>query len=297
MKRREFLANAKKTTLGGIIPLALTSAKFEDAIPTETMTSQQNPISGLDKPRDYKNEPFQRLVIMGESTVQGGPWLHQEGDRYADILVKLINACQEKPVEYHNKGISANAISPRSPGYQESAKPSALERYKTDVIDLKPDLFILCYGLNDMRAAMPVEDFHDDMAKIIRDVKAECSPMTVLTTVYYMTSWRSFAPYDKGSVALTHRYNDCIRGLAAEFDCIVADMWSAEGGADWLIHYDGVHANKVGNLLLAHRLFEAIAQHASCLTNPFYAQERNSDWTKEVLQRRQEAGDPFKKTW
>src|SRR5438046_1514002 len=66
--------------------------------------------SRFSKPRDFKKEPFKRFVIMGESTVHGGPWLpREEEDRYADVLVRLINACQEKPVEYHNKGISANA--------------------------------------------------------------------------------------------------------------------------------------------------------------------------------------------
>ena len=36
-------------------------------------------------------------------------------------------------------------ISPRSPGYKypASIKPSALERYMRDVIELNPDLFIL----------------------------------------------------------------------------------------------------------------------------------------------------------
>ena len=182
-----------------------------------------------DRPKDYKKEPFKRLVILGESTVEGGGWLHQQEDRYGDVLVRLINACQKVPLEYHNKGIGANAISPRSPGYAQSRKPSALERYHTDVIDLQPDLFILAYGLNDMRAAMPLRDFRADMATIIRDVQKACSPVTVLTTVYYMTGWKSYPPYDKGSVELTRRYNDCIRGLAAEFDCILADVWAAEG--------------------------------------------------------------------
>jgi hypothetical protein len=85
--------------------------------------------------------------------------------------------------------------------------------------------------------------------------------------------------------------------LAAEFDCILADVWGAEGGADWLIHYDGVHANRIGNLVIAHRLFEAIAQHSSGLTNQTFKQERDSQWSHETLQMREEAGDPFKLTW
>jgi len=249
------------------------------------------------RPRDYSTRPFKRLVILGESTVEGGPWLQRQQDRYADVLVGLINACQKEPIEYHNKGIGNNSISPRSPGYAQSAKPSALERYQKDVIALEPDLFILAYGLNDMRADMPLTDFREDMATIIRDVQKACSPVTVLTTVYHMTGYNSWPPINKGSVALTRRYNDCIRGLAAEFDCILADVWASEGLADWMIHYDGVHANKVGELLIGNRIFEAIAQHASGLTNWTFEQERGTKWTEMVTKRREEAGDPFRKTW
>jgi lysophospholipase L1-like esterase len=255
------------------------------------------PTSDFHRPKDYRKEPFKRLVILGESTVQGGGWLEAPANRYADVLVGLINACQQQPIEYFNKGIGANAISPRSPGYAKSAKPSALERYRTDVVALKPDLFILAYGLNDMRAAMPLEDFAEDMATILRDVKAACDPMIVLTTIYYMTGWRSFAPYDKGSVELTERYNAQIRKLAEQFDCVLADVWSAEGGADWLIHPDGVHANRIGNIVIANRIFEAIAQHASCLTNTTFAALAETRWTKSTTKSRAAAGDPWRKTW
>lgn len=246
---------------------------------------------------DLRREPFKRMVILGESTVEGGPWLEEQSHRFADVLAALINACRAAPIEYYNKGIGANAISPRSPGYAASAKPSALERYRDDVIALKPDLFILCYGLNDMRAGMPLPDFHDDMAAIIRNVRAACAPMTVLTTVYYMTGWRSHPPYDKGSPALARAYNDCIGGLAAEYDCVVADVWAAEGGADWLIHPDGVHANRVGNLVIAHRIFEAAAQHASGLTARTFERLQDTPWTRDTTAARASVGDPFTKTW
>ena len=35
--------------------------------------------------RDLAKNPFQRLVILGESTVEGGPWLRRQEDRYADV--------------------------------------------------------------------------------------------------------------------------------------------------------------------------------------------------------------------
>ncbi|MCL4695327.1 MAG: hypothetical protein KJ060_22785 [Candidatus Hydrogenedentes bacterium] len=249
------------------------------------------------KPKDYRNEPFERMVILGESTVEGGPWLADPAQRYADVLANLIGECQGAPIEYHNKGIGANAISPRSPGYEKSRKPSAMERYKDDVIALNPDLFILAYGLNDMRAGMPLKDFREDMATIIRDVKAECDPVIVLTTVYYMTGWKSYPPYDKGSVKLTRKYNKCIRDLAEEYDCILADVWSAEGGADWVIDPDGVHANRVGNILIANKIFEAIAQHASCLSAKSFNDLADTKWRKETTASRASVGDPFEKTW
>ena len=300
--RREFLQGsitagvAGSALLGGGPLAAASEAQGAQADPGFPAGSRPR-ASASAGVRDLAKNPFRRLVILGESTVEGGPWLQRQEDRYADVLVRLINSCQEHPIEYYNKGIGANAISPRSPGYADSRKPSALERYKTDVIDLKPDLFILAYGLNDMRAAMPIPDFREDMATIIREVQKASDPVTVLTTVYYMTGWRSFPPYNQGSVPLTLQYNDCIRGLAEEYGCLLADVWQAEGGADWLIHYDGVHANKVGNLVIAHRIFEVLAQHSSGLTEMTMNQERDTDWTRKTTALRAQSGDPFKKTW
>ncbi len=285
---------------GWILLLAMMAAVMvagESVAQTEGVGAMQPSTNEFVKPKDYRKEPFQRMVILGESTVEGGPWLEEPTQRYADIVAELIGLCQGAPIEYHNKGIGANAISTRSPGYEQSRKPSAMERYQQDVIALKPDLFILAYGLNDMRAGMPLADFREDMATIIRDVKTACDPVIVLTTVYYMTGWKSYPPYDKGSVETTLAYNDCIRSLAAEFDCIVADVWASEGGADWLIDPDGVHANRVGNLVIAHRIFETIAHHASCLTTRNFEALADSKWRKNTTESRAKSGDPFTKTW
>ena len=101
-----------------------------------------------------------------------------------------------------------------------------------------------------MRAGMNVEEFREDMQTILSDVIAACHPLTVLTTVYHMTGYRSYPPYDRSSPAQTRVYNEVIRQLAEANDCLLADVWEAEGQADWLIHPDGVHANAVGNLVI-----------------------------------------------
>ncbi len=234
--------------------------------------------------RDYRSGEFRRLVILGESTVQGGPWLARQDQRFADVLVRLIDACQQRPVEHFNEGVSASVISPRSSCYEESAKPSAIERYRERVIERSPDLFIFCYGLNDMRAGTPLDLFCEEMETIISEVKAACDPVTVLTSVYHMTRYDWHAPFNVGSVEATIRYNAAIADLATNHDCILADVWEAEGLADWLIHPDGVHANAVGNLLIAHRVFEAIARSCGGLSNRTQTLDADTDWTRRVTE-------------
>ncbi len=296
VKRRDFLRGASIGMAAAGVPFQALAAPDEERLGTADAGESSR---GLPQhPRDYRKTSFKRLVILGESHVQGGPWLlDPKEERYPDVLVRLINSCQKDPVEYYNQGIGNNVISPRSPGYAQSRKPSALERYRKDVIDLQPDLFILAYGLNDMRAGMPLPDFTEDMATIIRDVQKACSPVTVLTTVYHMTGFRSWPPIDKGSEALTLRYNEAIKGLAAQYDCILADVWSAERLADWLMFYDGVHANKVGQMLIGNRVFEAIAQHASGLTNWTLEQGKNTPWAESTRRARAKVGDPYVKSW
>jgi lysophospholipase L1-like esterase len=131
------------------------------------------------------------------------------------------------------------------------------------VVALNPDLFILSYGLNDMRAGMHPEDFRADVREIILGVRAACDPVVVLTTVYFMTAYDLYPPFDKGSTQATEVYNRVIAQLAEELGCILADVWAAEGCADWIIHPDTVHANELGHLIIGHRVFEAIATHCS----------------------------------
>jgi lysophospholipase L1-like esterase len=242
--------------------------------------------------KDYSAKPFKRMVILGESTVEGGGWVNNNSERYADILVELINSYQEEPMEYINQGIGASVISPKSPGYEASRKPSAIERYKEAVIAQTPDLFVLAYGLNDMRAGMDPDAFKEEMAKIIRDVKATCHPVIVLVNVYHMTAFNSYPPFDKGSLNDTNVYNGIIRELAEENDCLLADVWEAEGQADWLINPDGVHANALGNRLIANRIFEVLAQNCSGLSVKIQKRDADTKWVRDTTRIRYQKIEP-----
>jgi len=54
---------------------------------------------------------------------------------------------------------------------------------------------------------------------------------------------------------------------------------------------------KVGSLIIAHRIFETIAQHCSGITVGVHKQNATTEWTKNATQKRKSAGDPFDPWW
>ena len=228
------------------------------------------------------NGPFSTLVVLGESTVQGGGWLANDNERYADILAHLLETAQEQPLAYINAGIGASVISPASPGYDASAKPSAMERLNEQVISSAPDLLVIAYGLNDMRAGMPITSFRNEMTKLIMQIRSQINPLIVLVNVYYMTAYNNFPPFDIGSKEATLAYNQMLAELAAEQKCLYVDVYSALVDCDHVIHPDTVHANKIGNMLIANRIFETIIRNCPAITHNIRKRDEQTAWTELI---------------
>jgi lysophospholipase L1-like esterase len=226
--------------------------------------------------------PFTSLVVLGESTVQGGGWLRNRHERWADILHRLLETAQEARIRYHNAGLGASVVSPASPGYEASNKPSAAERLDREVIRHRPDLLVIAYGLNDMRAGMPVDAFAGEMRGILRRVRKRGNPLIVLANVYHMTTYGYYPPFDRGSAAAHRRYNRMLRDLAASAGCAYADVWSAEGGKGHVVHLDTVHANKIGNMLIAHKVFEAIVHAAPGMARHVNRRDAKTAWSRKI---------------
>lgn len=233
--------------------------------------------------RDYRATEFTKLVALGESTTAGG-WSTSRERCWVSRLGELINDFQRNPVRVFNAGIGANVISNKSPCYPGSGKPAANERLNSHVIDHNPDLLIISYGLNDSRGGTPVRLFVDEMRSLLRRVRAVLDPVIVLPGPYFMTDFSvgREAGFGIGSIELLMEFNEAIKGVAEADDCLYVDLLNAYADTDWMIHYDGVHANDLGHRIVANRIFEVLAQRCSALALRTKQAERTSPrWRDE----------------
>ena len=232
--------------------------------------------------KDWQTEPFDKMVALGESTTAGG-WSTTPQRCWVPVLADLINDFQSTPMQVVNSGIGANVISTRSPSYQKSGKPAANERIDKHVVAHRPDLLIISYGLNDARGGTPLELFRKELADLIDRIRTRVQPLIVLPGPYYMTDFtvggRSWVHAD---LTLFERFNKMICQLAHQLECLYVDLLAANGRTDWMVHCDGVHQNDLGHRIVAHRMFEVLAQNCSCLARTTKAAEKTSPrWRDE----------------
>ena len=141
-----------------------------------------------------------------------------------------------------------------------------MERLDRHVIRHKPDLLVVSYGLNDARGGTPLDLFVREMQTLIDRVRASIQPLIVLLGPYYMTGFDRFGPnWNKATLQLFYRFNEATCKVAADKDCLFADLLSAYDNARWLVHHDTVHANDLGHRIVANKVFELLATHCSGL--------------------------------
>lgn len=226
------------------------------------------------------------MVALGESTTAGG-WSTSRDRCWVSLLASMINDVQSAPVQCVNSGLGANVISDRSPAYDFSRKPAAIERLDKHVIAHHPDLVVVSYGLNDARGGTPLDLFCQEMTTIVRRIKGETGALVVLLGPYYMLDYeRGGERWNHSSASVLRAFTDAIRELAAAEECLFVDVLAANGGTGWMVHYDGVHANDLGHRIIAGEVFKVLAQNCSGLAKHTKALEQLSPrWRDEsVLQ-------------
>ncbi|MEC9380239.1 MAG: SGNH/GDSL hydrolase family protein, partial [Candidatus Latescibacterota bacterium] len=223
--------------------------------------------------QDWHNKEFECLVTLGESTTAGG-WSSSRERCWASRLSVLISDVQSQPVRLINSGIGANVISTRSPSYEHSGKPAGQERLEKHVFEHRPDLLIVSYGLNDARGGTPLAQFAEDLSILVGRVRDNCAPLIVLPGPYFMTDFSVGGQvWSHADLRLFEKFNRQIASVADTLDCLFVDLLAGYDRTPWLVHHDGVHANDLGHLVVAHRIFEKLLQNCSGLARNTQALE------------------------
>ena len=212
---------------------------------------------------DLRSEPVRRIVALGESTTWG--YSASAKDRcWVSQVAQMLEDFQGAPIELINQGIGANVLTPECPSYDFSAKPSALERLDGDLIAWKPDMVWLSYGLNDSRGGTTPAVFRRAYQTLLDRIRARLDPTIVILNTYYMHEvFYAHSHWDQSDYDLTEVFNVVIRQLAEANGLILADIYAAEMGVDWIVDQDHCHPNDLGHRLIANRVFEAIARNCS----------------------------------
>ena len=236
--------------------------------------------------KDWWPREFKTLVTLGESTTAGG-WASSRQRCWANQLARLINEFQRVPVQLVNVGIGANVISTRSPSYDHSGKPAALERLDAHVVRHQPDLLVVSYGLNDARGGTPKTLFERELRRLVEEVRGKIQPLIVLLGPYFMTGFDKYGPHwNQASLEVFQQFNGVIAEVAKQERCLFVDLLGAYGGAEWLVHHDAVHANDLGHRLVANKIFEILASHCSGLARETQVLEQQiPPWRDESVLR------------
>lgn len=216
--------------------------------------------------KDWWDKEFQKMVTIGESTTAGG-WSSTRQRCWASQLGQTINEFQRVPLQLLNVGIGANLISTNSPAYlKSSGNPPANVRLDKHVVEHKPDLLVISYGLNDARGGTPIDLFRDELRNIIRRIRKKIQPLIVLLGPYYMTDFTCGGErWSHANLEFFHLYNGAIKQVAHECDCLFVDLLESYREVDWLVHHDGVHPNDLGHRIVANKIFEVLAANCSGL--------------------------------
>lgn len=214
--------------------------------------------------KDMRSEPVRRVIALGESTTWGYS-VSSKDKCWVNQVVTAIEEFQGTKIELINQGIGSNVLTPECPAYEYSAKPSALERVDKEVIELAPDLLFLSYGLNDSRGGTPPEVFRKAYQELIDRIRAKIDPIIVILNTYYMhkVCYENCPHWEESNYEVTEVYNLVIQQIAEANNLILADIYSAEVGVDWIIDMDHCHPNDLGHRIIANRVFEAIVRNCS----------------------------------
>ena len=209
------------------------------------------------------NQPA-KIVFLGDS-------ITQQAEDFEDGFISIIrqNLVQDK-FELVGKGISGNKVS------------DLLTRYKSDVIDLNPDIVFIYIGINDVwhkydfGTGSDIDLYEKGLRTIISDIKSLGSKIVLCTPTVIGENTGDFVLGNQFKDVETMEkmngdldtFSEVVRKLSNEYGTELLDLrkifmdYLAENNinndAAGILTTDGVHLNERGNKLIADQMIKFI---------------------------------------
>lgn len=209
------------------------------------------------------NQPV-KIVFLGDS-------ITQQAEDFEDGFISLIrqNLVQDK-FELVGKGIGGNKVS------------DLLTRYKSDVIDLNPDIVFIYIGINDVwhkydfGTGSDIDLYEKGLRTIISDIKSLGSKIVLCTPTVIGENTGDFVLGNQFKDVETMEkmngdldtFSEVVRKLSNEYETELLDLrkifmdYLAENNinnnAAGILTTDGVHLNEQGNKLIADQMIKFI---------------------------------------
>lgn len=209
------------------------------------------------------NQPA-KIVFLGDS-------ITQQAEDFEDGFIGLIrqNLVQDK-FELVGKGIGGNKVS------------DLLTRYKSDVIDLNPDIVFIYIGINDVwhkydfGTGSDIDLYEKGLRTIISDIKSLGSKIVLCTPTVIGENTGDFVLGNQFKDVETMEkmngdldtFSEVVRKLSNEYETELLDLrkifmdYLAENNinndAAGILTTDGVHLNYQGNKLIADQMINFI---------------------------------------
>ena len=209
-------------------------------------------------------QPNQRLLFIGDSItdcgrkrpIGQGSFTRALGDGYVSLVdAALIAAYPDYAIEVLNLGVSGNTVLDLE------------SRWKTDVLDLKPDWLSIMIGINDVwqhfnflweiEQNVSREAYTHTLDDLIRQVRPGLQGL-ILMTPYVLEP-----DLNEPMRALMDQFGDIVGELAEKHAALLVDTQAAfDGVMQWVeplqLAADRVHINLPGHMVLAGAFLQTI---------------------------------------
>ena len=175
-----------------------------------------------------------RYVAAGDSISCGATAVYRENG-WVPTLARLLGKISGQKVRLVNKAVSGSRMCLKTTWADYPPAKDTVQDYS---VPNHPDLLTAAFGINDLRANVPLETFLAAYRGYVREVQAGC-PETVIVLVGMIPMGDDFRTEE------IIAWNAAIRAMAEELGVWYADPFDDLYGTQWLLT-DNLHPCDVG---------------------------------------------------